>query len=173
MAEINISSNNSGKNLRIRPQKLSTRVDLTAMVDLGFLLITFFMLTTTLQKNRSMSLNMPAKTVDGTAIPSSRSLTVVLGEKDSLFYWNGMIDETTKPILTNYSTIGIRQVLLNNLTRIKQETPDKDLIVLIKPTEKANYKNVVDILDEMAITKVKTYAIVEPTAAELAHTNKK
>jgi biopolymer transport protein ExbD len=166
MAELDTSGGGKKKG-GVKSKKASTRVDLTAMVDLGFLLITFFMLTTTLSKPKSMELNMPAKDKKEPEaqepVAESRTTTVVLGEADSVFWWHGITRPENKPNLSDYSDGGIRKVLLDKIAEVKLATPDKDLVILIKPTEKSNYKNMVDILDEMAITKAKTYAIVDPT----------
>lgn len=141
-------------------KKSSTRVDMTPMVDLGFLLITFFMLTTTLSKQQIMQLNMPDKKDDKKDRPEvkeSQALTLLLGEDDKVFWY------TTKEGVpdfheTNFNpTAGIRQVLLEKNKQVK------DLVVVIKAMDKSKYINVVDIIDEMHITKTDRFALVEIT----------
>ena len=136
-------------------KKGGPRVDMTPMVDLGFLLITFFMLTTTFSKPKAMELNMPDKTQDQketSDIKESNALTLLLGKDNKVFWYEGMTNPDVQT--TDYSDSGIRKVLYK-----KSKNPK--LFVLIKPLDDASYRNMVDILDEMAITGVKSYAIVD------------
>jgi len=163
MAEMDTSGGGGKKRHgKKRSKKLSTRVDLTAMVDLAFLLITFFMLTTTLNKPKTMEINMPAKDKEKKetqAIKESKAMTIILGENNKIYYYFGITDPKVE--ITDFSAEGIRKVLLEKNKEIS------GLIVVIKPTEKSKYKNVVDILDEMTITNIATYAIVDITPQEL------
>lgn len=172
MAEMDTSSSGGGKHKGgKRAKKASTRVDLTAMVDLGFLLITFFMLTTTLNKPKVMELNMPDKSDDpkDTDVPVKESLTTsfVLAGGDSLYYWHGIPKVAGDVKLTNYSADGMRKIILTRQGEIETDKkaglykPTEGHIVLLKPLEKSRYKNMVDFLDEMTITDTGTYAIVD------------
>jgi biopolymer transport protein ExbD len=155
MAEINSSGGGKRK-------KASTKVDMTPMVDLAFLLITFFMLTTTFGKPQAMLVNMPDKTSDNQqqALKESKALTILLGEGDKVFYFQGLQNQDL--IATDYSAKGIRDVLL-------QKNKEVDgLVVLIKAHARARYKNMVDMLDEMHITNTQRYAIVDITDDDLA-----
>lgn len=155
MAEINSSGGGKRK-------KASTKVDMTPMVDLAFLLITFFMLTTTFGKPQAMLVNMPDKTSDNQqqALKESKALTILLGEGDKVFYFQGLQNQDL--IATDYSAKGIRDVLL-------QKNKEVDgLVVLIKAHARARYKNMVDMLDEMHITNTQRYAIVDMTDDDLA-----
>ena len=191
MAEISQSSSGKKKG---QSKKMSTRVDMTPMVDLGFLLITFFILTTTMSKPQTMEINMPVKdkeNLDSMKIKESIAMTVILSEKDKIFYYFGITDPEVE--VTNFSKDGIRKILLEknypqvykiNVLRDKlnkklitedeykqqagEVKADKDaLMVLIKSDNKAKYKNMVDILDEMQITSIGKYAIVDITPPEL------
>ena len=154
-----------------RSKKTSTRVDLTPMVDLGFLLVTFFMLTTTFSKPQTMEINMPVKPkdveiekTDQPAVKASNALTIIVGAENKVFWYMGIPNKETEenlPVLSNFSQDGIRKVLLNSVAT------HKDLVVLIKPSDEANYKNVVDILDEMNICNVKRYALVDITPVDV------
>ncbi len=168
MAELNTDSGGGhghGKG-KIRAKKASTKVDFTPMVDLGFLLITFFMLTTTLNKPQTMEINMPVK--DDTEVPQkvkeSQTLTLILGEKNRVYYYQGLENPEVK--YANFSATGIRKVLIEKDKEIRATGLD-GIIVLIKATDKSRYKNLVDILDEMKITDTKRYAIVDIQPAEL------
>lgn len=159
MAEIDSSGGGHGKGGKKRAQKMSTKIDMTPMVDLGFLLITFFMLTTTLQKPSVMQLNMPDKNdlSETTPQPASKTLAIVPGPKNKVYYFNGDPKDENLPIgVTDYTAEGIRKVVLEHKARIGEK-----FVVVIMPTDKASYKNVVDLLDEMAITGSDRYAMVD------------
>lgn len=174
MAELDTSSGDGGKGGKVRTKKQSTRVDLTAMVDLAFLLITFFMLTTTLNKPQAMDLAMPDKNEkqkdDQLAVAASRTMTVLLGSNDKLEWYIGEPGKSA-PTVEGYGKNGIRKSLLENGQKIKQST-GKDMFVIIKPSDKSVYKNMVDILDEMHITNVQSYGIVDITKPEIGELQK-
>ncbi|RYY07279.1 MAG: biopolymer transporter ExbD [Sphingobacteriaceae bacterium] len=141
------------------------------MVDLAFLLITFFMLTTTLAKPQAMDLAMPDKEKDKEQqdqlpVPASRTMTVLLGSNDKLEWFVGEPGKVA-PTVDNYGKTGIRKAMLDNYKRIKQQSGGKEMIVLIKPSDKSNYKNLVDILDELKIADIQIYAIVDIVANEV------
>src|SRR5690606_28541257 len=119
------------------------------------LLITFFMLTTTFNKPKAMEVNMPKKdkqTEDTSPIKASSAITIILGEEDKVFWYQGAEDAAVKPevLVTNFSADGIRKVLRQK----GREIGDK-FVVVIKAQDKSKYKNMVDILDEMTITDTK------------------
>lgn len=173
MAELD-TSGGGGKGGKVRTKKQSTRVDLTAMVDLAFLLITFFMLTTTLNKPQAMDLAMPDKNEkkqdDQLAVAASRTMTVLLGSNDKLEWYIGEPGKSA-PTVEGYGKNGIRKSLLENGQKVKQTT-GKDMFVIIKPSDKSVYKNMVDILDEMHITNVQSYGIVDITKPEIGELQK-
>ncbi|KUJ60427.1 biopolymer transporter ExbD [Flavobacteriaceae bacterium CRH] len=168
MAELNTGDGGGGKGGKVRSKKQNSKVDLTAMVDLAFLLITFFMLTTTLSKPQSMSLGLPDKDEDETKnkdikVDEKRTMTIMMGENNKLVYYMGLLDSPIAgPKDIAYGKDGIRKELLSRKKSVVEYTGDKGkgIIVIIKPGKKSNYKNLVDVLDEMAITGVATYAIV-------------
>src|SRR5690606_13743320 len=173
MAELN-TGGDGGKGGKVRSKKSNPGVDLTAMVDLAFLLITFFMLTTSLSKPKSMTLAMPYKNPEDTTtteVPDDRSLTILMGKDNTLLWYLGQFDEPlVAPSATQYGKDGIRQVLLQRIASVKSvygEDKDKGLIVIIKPSDKTHYKNLIDILDEMAITNVQLYAIGDISEPEV------
>ena len=152
MAEIS-ASDQTAKGKKARSHKLSTKIDMTPMVDLGFLLITFFMLTTSLMKPVTMQLNMPVKDVGGSPVKCSQSLNVVIDADNKVHYYQGECNPEVHT--TDFSDNGIRQVLFD----YKRKIGDM-FTVVIKSTDKAKYRNMVDLLDEMTITNNKHYAIV-------------
>lgn len=147
-----------------KSKKLSTRVDLTPMVDLGFLLITFFVFTTTVSQPTAMKLVLP----DNRATPEeqnkakeSGALTIMLGKDNNVFYYEGML----APDGSNFKSSNfkdIRDVIIHK----KQTTDTADLVIVIKPNEQSTYKNVIDILDEMSINVIKRYALVDISPVE-------
>lgn len=158
---------------KVRTKKLSTRVDLTPMVDLAFLLISFFMLTTTMAKPKAMQFAMPKKEKDDTKkddVKESQVLNIILDKNNTVWYYEGMkMDNFVK---TNYGPEGIRKVILEKRAKVQQVLGDKDkTICLIKMTDEANYKNMVDILDEMDITKNGIFAIQDLTKEEKVKMN--
>jgi len=168
MAELDTSGGGKHKGGKVRSKKASTRVDLTAMVDLAFLLITFFMLTTTLSKPKAMDLTMPDKdenTKDQLPMAASRSMTLLLGANNKVEWFIGEPGKT-QPTTESFGKDGLRKTLIEKGKEIQQST-GKYMFVLIKPSDKSNYKNVVDVIDEMNITGVQSYAIVDIMPAEL------
>lgn len=168
MAELNTDSGGD-KGGKVRSKKQNSKVDLTAMVDLAFLLITFFMLTTSLSKPQAMSLGLPdkdpTKKTDGLKVDENRTMTILLGGNNKMYYYMGIVNTPMAPKEIAYGRDGIRKELIKRKKEVgaytaAQGKPDQGMIVIIKPTNKSNYKNVVDILDEMAINKIPTYTIV-------------
>ncbi len=176
MAELNTGGGSGKGDKKVRSKKSNSKVDLTAMVDLAFLLITFFMLTTSLSKPQSMDLGMPDKEQkdkpeEEMLVADNRSMTILMGDNDELQWYMGQFSvPLAGPKQVVYGKSGIRTELLARVKSVVEDTGDqkKGLIVLIKPSKKSDYKNLVDILDEMVICKVPTYAIVDITPEELA-----
>jgi biopolymer transport protein ExbD len=166
MAEMDTSSSGGhkkGPGVK-KGKKLSTRVDLTPMVDLGFLLITFFIFTTTMSQPTAMKLFLPKdadKPEDQNKAKESGVITLLLGKDNNVFYYEGQL----APDGSNFKSSTfkeIRTVLLDK----KSRTLEKDLVVVLKPSSESTYKNVVDILDEMTINVLKRYALVDISAVE-------
>jgi len=179
-----------GEGKKGKPQRKVLRVDFTPMVDMNMLLITFFMFCTTLSIPQVMDIAMPDLRggPNDSKIPASKSLTVILGENDKVYYYEGEAnyDDYTSLKETDYK--GIREVILaknnENFTQIKElrqkrakrqisdsqfkeelsklNKSDKGIYTLIKPTKESNFKNLVDALDEMQICGVGKYMIVDP-----------
>lgn len=147
-----------------KAKKMSTRVDLTPMVDLGFLLITFFVFTTTMSQPTAMKLFLPKDTdeKDQNKAKESGSLTLLLGKNRTVYYYEGIL----KPDGSNFKNTnfnGLRQIILNK----KRSTPVDDLVIVVKPDTDATFKDVVDVLDEMTINVIKRYAMVDIAEPEL------
>jgi len=189
-----------------KPKKHSTRIDMTPMVDLMCLLITFFMLTTAFSKPKVMVITMPEKNDNpnepkGPEIPKNRTLNILLTEGHKVYYYIGIADpkkpaEMPQLVKTDLSKDGMRKFLLiknkdlftkiaeyrdkrvtgkmvvadtaadSAIKRMKKED-QKGPIVLIKADDKAKYKDMVDIIDEMAICNVASYAVVDMTPVEV------
>src|ERR1700712_2892377 len=116
MAELDTSGGGKKGGGKVRSKKSSTRVDLTAMVDLAFLLITFFILTTTLQKPKAMDLTMPDKDdkqINQLPVPETRTMTILLGSKNKVEWYMGMPSKPlTPPSVESFGKNGIRKTLL-------------------------------------------------------------
>ena len=180
MAEMDTSSSGGhkkGPGVK-KGKKLSTRIDLTPMVDLGFLLITFFMYTTTLAKPNTMEINMPykdpnMKIEEQNKVKESAALTVLLSKKGRIYYYEGIGSDANKAPdvkVTNFK--GIRNILIEKkklVAGLKQNGtlgPKDEATILIKPDTTSNYDNLVSILDEMNINDIRVYAIVDITDLE-------
>lgn len=157
-----------------RAKKHNLKVDMTPMVDLGFLLITFFVITTQLSEPASTRLNMPHDG-DGTKLPKSAALTVLIGDDNKILYYHGDWDEAFRDNKILPTSLDLKSGL-GKIIREKQQYLDanpvmgegrKGLMVLIKAGNNANYSQVIDALDEMLINDVKKYAIVKLTSEEL------
>jgi len=177
MAQIeNTASVRKGKSFS-HNKKQVIRIDMTPMVDLGFLLITFFVFTTTMSTPKATDLFMPKDdTTHPQPLPNSLALSLLL-DNNKVYYYNGDFKEAVnanKIFETNYSTYGG----IGKIIRQKQKDIDasgkfadgrKGLMLLIKPTSGSVYKNVIDALDEAVINDVRKYAIVEPANEEIVY----
>ncbi|NNC95239.1 MAG: biopolymer transporter ExbD [Chitinophagales bacterium] len=146
-----------------RQKKDVVDIDMNPMVDLAFLLLTFFMLTTTFNQPQAMEIVMPVQPDKEAVekeqpIKESRTLSIMLAGEDKIHWFRGITDPEVKT--TSYSGEGIRKVLL------EMDRDITDMVVLIKPTDDSNYKNLVDILDEMQITSIERYAIVKVSKSD-------
>ncbi|MBE9584575.1 biopolymer transporter ExbD [Mucilaginibacter sp. JRF] len=168
MAELDTSGGGGKKGGKVRSKKASTRVDLTAMVDLAFLLITFFMLTTTLSKPKAMDIAMPdkdEKQEQQLDVAASRTMTLLLGKDDKLMWYIGEPGKSA-PEVEGYGKTGLRQTLLDKSKEVQEKT-GKYMFVIIKPSDRSVYKNMVDALDEIAITNIQSYGIVDISPVEV------
>ncbi len=170
MAEVQVKESGGKKGGKVRSKKSGGKPDMTPMVDLGFLLLTFFIFTTTFIKPNMMKLNMPEKTDEKKPEKSesklSNTITIVMGEEDRIFWYQQALADVTAADFTesDYSSSGIRAAI--NAKRATALDTAK-FTVVIKPTDKATFENTVDILDEMEITGNKRFAIVDLDPKEL------
>ncbi len=147
-----------------KSKKLSTRVDMTPMVDLGFLLITFFVFTTTISQPTALKLNLPQDTnkpEEQNKTKASGALTILLGKDNNVFYYEGEL----APDLSNFKTSSFKEIR-NEIISKKQNTKPDDFMVIIKPSDESTYKNFVDMLDEMTINVVGRHALVDISDVE-------
>lgn len=189
MAEVNTVSKEGRKG---RPTRMNLHVDFTPMVDMNLLLITFFMICTTLSKPQNMNLTLPSKdkeVVDPPKITADKAVTLILGEGNKVYYYFGKPDYKNLAFLksTSYDADGLRKILLqrnavavkrmNELKALHQKrqiseadfkerskqirTDEQGIAVMIKPTDKASYDNLVKVLDEMHICSVGKYTIMD------------
>lgn len=151
-----------------RSKKLHPNIDLTAMISISFLLIIFFMVTIELSKPKSMSLGLPDMYGEITCGIScgarpDRVITILLDDNDKMITFQGLLEvPEEKPKTVGFGKDGIRDQLLKLNRRIIEKIGDRErgAIVIIKPSKNSNFGNLVSILDEMAITNIQTYNIV-------------
>jgi biopolymer transport protein ExbD len=171
MAELDTSGGGKHKGgKKVRSKKQSTRVDLTAMVDLAFLLITFFILTTTLAKPKAMELIMPDKDKDQVQqlpVPASRTMTLLLGSHDKLEWFVGEPGKSS-PTIMGYGKNDLRKTLIDQNKAVMQASGGKAMIVIVSPSAKSTYNNVVTVMDELNIVDIEQRAIVDITPTDLA-----
>ena len=177
MAEVQVQDK-SEKGGKVRSKKQSTRVDMTPMVDLNFLMLMFFMFTTTFSKPNVMDLGLPAKPKKDapppqrTEIDLTNSISLIIGKDNSIFYHQtdqaGLNENTLQE--TTYDKEGITKVIEQAKRRAKDV---KKFTVIIKPTDDAVYKNFVDILDQMTITNSQQYGVTDIKPWEKAIYEKK
>ena len=201
MAEIQGGGDEGHKKGKKKPhaKKQSTRIDMTPMVDLAFLLLTFFMLTTTFNKPKAMEINMPVpndKPENQTKVEDDVATTILIGKDNKLFYYEGMFDpkDPSKIKKSDYTKDGIRKTLIDKNRKLydviagfeaqfkdgklneeqlkdttnwaKKQKSNVGVFVIIKAVEQAKYDNIVSILDEMQITNVVNFALVDITPEE-------
>jgi biopolymer transport protein ExbD len=177
MADIDTSSGGGGKHKggKIRGKKLSTRIDMTPMVDLAFLLVTFFMLATSLSKPAAMPVTMPDSKQDPNVKPNvaakTKVLTIILGNNDQIYYYRKSLEDKPEVGTTTFGAENVRKVLLQKKEEITNDVvaslERQDPIILVKPMRDSKYKNLVDMLDEFAITDLKRFVMVPITTEDI------
>lgn len=162
MAELNTHQTRQQGGARM--VKRSTRVDLTPMVDLGFLLITFFIFTAAIARPTSMKLYLPAGTIQDLPTGQSTALTIIPVSHNRFFYYHGVWTDA----ISRQQYGMVNMAALRELIQLKQQALDistkfsrKDLMLIIKPAADASYGNLVNVLDEVLINDVKHYALVD------------
>ena len=215
MAEVNTGDGGGhGKHDKKRAKKTSTRIDMTPMVDLAFLLLTFFVLTSTFSKSKVMEIPFPKDDPLHKPQKVNNAITFLLTKDDGIYYYNGQFypknnkdgKEPTVVIKTDFSAKGLHQLLLDRnkptidaIRKLEERYKHKEiadttykrlaiaeqgrkaipekgieagLTVLIKTDDKAVYKDVVDLIDEVKICNIGIYAIVDmmPSEKELIDT---
>ena len=140
---------------KVRSRKLNSRVDLTAMVSVSFLLIIFFMVTIELRKNKAMALSLPdndSRTCGWRGgCGENRSYTILLGDDNKLVSYMGLLEvPKVAPKKFEYGKDGIRQELLKqnkNMLNYSAQLgrPGRGMVVIIKPSKKSNFKNFINL----------------------------
>ncbi|MFM7023626.1 MAG: ExbD/TolR family protein [Flavobacteriales bacterium] len=198
MAELNTGDGGGGKHQKKRAKKSSTKVDMTPMVDLAFLLLTFFVLTATFGKPKVTDITMPVDPKDKekrTKVEDQTVITLLLtGKKNVIYYYSGVLEASTKIDSTTYAADGLRKILLDRnkdvikgMNQLREQRRSKAisdsiydinetkikgdknaLYVIVKTNDKTTHRNVVDVIDEMNICEVDKRAVVDMTAEEKA-----
>lgn len=154
--------------------KLSPKVDLTPMVDLGFLLISFFMLSTTMNKSNVMEIQMPFKS-EATHITSpikeNTAMTILLGKENKVFYYEGLTaSETVQPKLDTASTLNLanlrtaiqrKQATIKEMVKVGKLDVDDQLVVVLKSGNQSTVNDFVATIDELKINGVKIYSVAD------------
>ena len=202
MADVSTGDGGGGKHAKKRAKKSSTRIDMTPMVDLAFLLLTFFVLTSTFSKPKTMEINFPAPIDDKTKqMKVNNALTFIMTKDDGIFYYAGEFyadgnDKGMPPTQltkTDFSSEGLHKLLLEKnkptvdaIKKLEEQLVKKEiadttykrlavgekgkkeaLTVLIKADDKAVYKNIIDVIDELNVCNIGKYAVVDMMPKEL------
>lgn len=162
-----------------KTKKLTSMIDFSALVSLSFLLIMFYMLTSAMSKPQTMDLSLPGDygCIDYGSIccgsGCERTITILLGANNKIVFYQGILSTPIfEPKFVGYGKFGIRKEILLRKTQIDKFEVERGLknannmIVIIKPSKQCSYKNLVDILDEMAIIGVNSYTIVNDITPE-------
>jgi biopolymer transport protein ExbD len=139
-------------------------VDLTPLVDLAFLLITFFIFTTTMSAPTAMKLNLPKDTDKPEELNKAKesgALTLILDADRSIFYYEGILAVDG----SNFKQAPFSEIR-DIIMKKKSSTNPDDLVIVIKPTDDCTFEDVVDALDEMTIADIKRYAMVDVSDSE-------
>ncbi len=181
MAEIDVSGKGGGKG---KPKKLSTRVDLTPMVDLGFLLITFFMFTTTMAKPKTMEIIMPTndsiEETEKNKVKDYTAMTLLLSKNGRVYYYYGIGSDPLNPPKVEIAYFqpqgGVRDAIIKlkqNIAEFKQlhageagVNAKDEATILIKPDSTSKYEDMINALDEMQINGINTYALIDITEVD-------
>jgi biopolymer transport protein ExbD len=142
--------------------KHSAFIDMTPMVDLGFLLITFFIFTSAMGEKKAMKLYMPDK--GNSDVKQSHVATISLGKDHKVYYYEGFLNEAIKKnsvITSGFGKDGVRNLLMKKKNQIGQ-----DIIVLVRPSEDCTYSDIVDAMDEMIITNVDKWVLMDADREE-------
>jgi biopolymer transport protein ExbD len=156
---------------KVRSNKITRRtITLIIIASISFLLVIFFMVMIQLNEPVTMKINLPQNgKINNVRIDEKDHvlITILLGENDKLIYYTGVLES---PKETKYGKNGIgKELALQNENMLKNSSKDpkfKNLSVIIKPSKKSTYKNLVSILDEMTIAKIDSYAIVPEFTSE-------
>jgi biopolymer transport protein ExbD len=203
MAEVNTDGGGGGKHEKKRAKKSSTKIDMTPMVDLAFLLLTFFVLTSTFSKPKAMEINFPADCPDCPPTKVNNALTFIMTGDNGIYYYygaflaEGMENPEGKPLTTlkktDFSPEGLHKLLLEfnkptneAIIKLEEQLKKREIVdttykrlavaekgkrealtVLVKSDDKAVYKNIIDVIDELNVCNVGKYAVVDLGAKEL------
>ena len=202
MAEIADDGGGHKKGGKKRAKKQSTRIDMTPMVDLGFLLLTFFVLTSTFSKPKSMEISFPAPPTGEPPPEVKNGLNIILTKDHKIFYYKGQFNApdnkegkpATQLTETTFTPEGLHKVLLemnsyahDEIAKLETKLKNKQvadttfkrlameakgdkrsLTALIKTDDKATYKDVIDVVDELNVCMVGKYVIIDMSAPEYA-----
>ncbi|WP_210150494.1 ExbD/TolR family protein [Chryseobacterium scophthalmum] len=156
MAEVITKEKSGGKQ-----SKKPIKIDMTPMVDLNFLLLMFFMFTSSFTKPNVMDLGLPAKDPNPNpthVIDDKNQITFIIGENNRIFYHQSNEKDLTEAGLkeTDYNGLNVSKIISN---AYEQAPKKENFTIIVKPTDDANYKNFVDMMDNISISKKERYGI--------------
>jgi biopolymer transport protein ExbD len=135
-----------GKKKRKKGRRMGIRIDMTPLVDVAFLLLTFFMLTTSMTRPQTMEINLPPDADVKVEIAETNLMTLRVDENSKIYWAIGL--ESVKRV---------EFADLRNLLREKSANPK--LTVLVKIDRKSKYATMVDIMDELNLTNLTRFSL--------------
>jgi biopolymer transport protein ExbD len=146
-----------GKGGKKKAKRVGVRIDMTPMVDVCMLLLTFFMLTTVFNKPQTMELNLPPDAKVKVEVQESALITLRVAANFSI-YWN------------KGSDLKMEKLTLKELRAflVEQSRSNPKLVVLIKINRDATYNNMVDLMDEVNLANITRFSLVPMDDADKA-----
>jgi biopolymer transport protein ExbD len=150
-------SRRKGSGLRRPKHRISIRIDMTPMVDVAFLLLIFFMVTTVFRQPQAMEINLPPKD-QSVKVAQSHVIVLRVNSQGNIF-WNMVTDMEAPPTPVTMHDVG--KLLRDHLAQ------DPDLITIIKVNRDAQYHYMVDLMDELALSNVERFSLAPMTPRDI------
>jgi biopolymer transport protein ExbD len=135
-----------GKKKRKKGRRLGTRIDMTPLVDVAFLLLTFFMLTTSMVRPQTMEINLPPDPDVKVEIGESNLLNLFVDENGRI-YWSMGVESAKKIEFADLRTF------------LREKATNPKLTVLVKIDRKGKYSSMVDMMDELNLTSITRFSL--------------
>ncbi len=152
-------------------KRLGFHLDMTPMVDVAFLLLTFFMLTTTFAKSNTMEINIPPET--GEVSIAHQNVMTLRVPGDGFAYWSVGEEAPHRMPLYDKAT-GASEAVSKEVRQLlqQQSSANKKLVIVVKISDKAKYRSLVDIIDELNLLKIDRFSLDDFNAQDDAQVHR-